>query len=124
MLLFRRTGLLLALSVAAAAHAYDAAQWPEDFAQAGQELARNYANLDWAVAQRRIDLRALVQRTEQGLATAKDDVEAVKVLTQFLDTFGDGHLYLVPPQRKEPVAAPATTAAASATERKTCRDLG
>jgi hypothetical protein len=122
--LFRRIALISALSVALAAHAYDAAKWREDFAQARQELARSYANLDWVVAERKIDLQALVERTEQGLATAKDDEEAMKVLTQFLDTFGDGHVYLVPPQRTEAVAAPATAATATATDTKTCRDMG
>ena len=119
--LFRRIALFFALSVPIAAHAYDAAKWREDFAQARQELARSYANLDWVVAERKIDLQALVERTEQGLATAKDDEEAMKVLTQFLDTFGDGHVYLVPPQRTEAGAAPAT---AAATDMKTCRDMG
>lgn len=117
--LLRRMVLFAALSVAVAAHAYDAAQWREDFAQARQELARSYANLDWVVAERRIDLQALVERTEQGLATAKSDDDAVKVLEQFLDTFGDGHAYLVRPQR-EAAAAPTATAS----DRKTCRDMG
>jgi hypothetical protein len=65
-----------------------------------------------------------VERTEQGLATAKDDEEAIKVLTEFLDTFGDGHVYLVPPQRPEAIAAPATAAAAAATAVKTCHEMG
>lgn len=122
---FRRIVLFLALSVATAAHAYDAARWREDFAQARQELARSYANLDWVVADRRIDLQALVERTEHGLATAKSDDEAVAVLDQFLDTFGDGHVYLLRPQRAAAAApAPTATATATATEMKTCRDMG
>ena len=64
----RRAALLFALSAATAAHAYDAAKWSEDFAQLRQELARSYANLDWVVADRKIDLQALVERTEQGLS--------------------------------------------------------
>jgi Peptidase family S41 len=122
--LFRRIALIFALSVAMAAHAYEAAKWREDFAQARQELARSYANLDWVVAERKIDLQALVESTEQGLATAKDDEEAMKVLTQFLDTFGDGHVRLVPPQRTSAAAALATAATATATDMKTCRDMG
>lgn len=121
---FRRMALFLALSLVVTAHAYDAAKWREDFAQARSELARRYANLDWVVAERKIDLQALVERTEQGLATAKNDEEAVKVLEQFLDTFGDGHVRLVPPRRAEVAAAPATTPAATADDKKTCRDMG
>ena len=121
---FRRIALVFALSVAMAAQAHDAAKWREDFAQARQELARSYANLDWVVAERKIDLQALVERTEQSLATARDDEEAMKVLTQFLDTFGDGHVYLVPPQRTEAAAAPAAAATATVTDMKTCRDMG
>jgi len=119
--LFRPIALVFALSAAFAAHAYDAAKWRADFAQARQELARSYANLDWVVTDRKIDLQALVERTEQGLATAKSDDEAVSVLKQFLDTFGDGHLRLTRPQRAV-AAAPAP--AATATDMKTCRDMG
>jgi Peptidase family S41 len=122
--LLRRIALIVVLSVANAAHAYDAAKWREDFAQARQELARSYANLDWVVAERKIDLQALVERTERGLATARDDEEAIKVLTRFLDTFGDGHVDLVPPQRTAAAAAPVTAATAPATDQKTCRDMG
>jgi hypothetical protein len=118
--LLRRIALFFALSVATAAHAYDAAKWHEDFAQARRELARSYANLDWVVAERKIDLQALVERTEQGLATARSDEEAVKVLEGFLDTFGDGHVYLLPPKRTEAAAAPTT----APTDMKTCRDMG
>lgn len=121
MRVFRRIALFFALSAATAAHAYDAAKWHEDFAQARRELARSYANLDWVVADRRIDLQALVERTEQGLATAKSDDEAVNVLKQFLDTFGDGHVRLVRPQRAA-AADPAPTP--TATDMKTCRDMG
>ena len=121
---FRRIALFFALSVAIAAHAYDAAKWQEDFAQARRELARSYANLDWVVAERRIDLQALAERTEQGLATARNDEEAVNVLERFLDTFGDGHVRLLPSKRAEAAAAPATTPNATPTDMKTCRDMG
>lgn len=121
MSLFCRITLCFALSLATAAHAYDAAKWREDFAQARLELARSYANLDWVVAERKVDLQALVERTERGLATAKNDEEALSVLKQFLDAFGDGHVRLVPPKRAEAAATPAT---ATATDMKTCRDMG
>lgn len=121
---FRRIALFFALSVGTSAHAYDAAKWHEDFAQARRELARSYANLDWVVAERKIDLQALVELTEQGLSTARSDEEAVNVLERFLDTFGDGHVHLLPPKRAEAAAAPATTPVATADEMKTCRDMG
>src|SRR5262245_12308684 len=120
---FRRIALFLALTVPFAVHAYDAAKWREDFAQARHELARSYANLDWVVTDRKIDLQALVERTEQGLATAKSDDEAVKALKQFLDTFGDGHVRLEPPQRAEAPAASAIAPTATAADLKTCRDM-
>lgn len=124
MRLFRHIALFLALCVAGAAHAYDAAKWHEDFAQARRELARSYANLDWVVAERKIDLQALVERTEQGLATAKSDEEATKVLEQFLEAFGDGHVRLVPRKRAEAATDPATLSTATTTDLKTCRDMG
>jgi hypothetical protein len=124
MRLLRRIALFFALAVAVSAHAYDAAKWHEDFAQARRELARSYANLDWVVAERKIDLQALAESTEKGLATAKNDEEAVKVLEQFLDTFGDGHVYLIPPKRAEATATAATAPTAAAADLKTCRDMG
>ena len=111
--LLRHIALVFALSAAIAAHGFDAAKWRADFAQARKELARSYANLDWVVTDRKIDLQALVERTEQGLATAKSDDEAVGVLKQFLDTFGDGHARLEKPQRAvAAAAAPIATATA------------
>lgn len=121
---FRCIALFFALSVALAAHAYDAAKWQEDFAQTRRELARSYANLDWVVAERKINLQALVERTEQGIATARSDEEAVNVLERFLDSFGDGHVYLLPPKRAEAAAAPAASPTATAADMKTCRDMG
>jgi Peptidase family S41 len=119
--LLRRIALVFAFSAATAAQAFDAAKWRADFAQSRTELARSYANLDWVVTDRRIDLQALVERTERGLASAKSDDEAVAVLKQFLDSFGDGHVRLARTQRAV-AAAPAP--AATATEVKTCRDMG
>src|SRR5262245_26961592 len=121
--ILRRTALAFALSATLAAHAYDATKWREDFAQARQELARRYANLDWVVSDRKIDLQALVERTERGFAAAKSDDEAAGVLKQFVDTFGDGHVRLVRPQRTV-AATPAPAPTATASDLKTCRDMG
>lgn len=121
MSLFRRIAFALSLPAAMAAHGYEAAKWQADFAHARQQLARSYANLDWVVTDRKIDLQALVERTEQALATAKSDDEAVAALKQFLDAFGDGHVRLERPKRAG-VVDPAP--AAGAVETKTCGDMG
>jgi hypothetical protein len=74
--------LLLALS-------HDA--WVEDFHQLLAEISSHYANLDSAIADRKIDLASLKQRTEERLRAAKTDEEAKEAITTFMDAFGDGH---------------------------------
>jgi len=109
-----------ATGAAFAAQAFDAAAWREDFAQARSELARAYANLDWVVSDRKVDLKALVARTEAELGRATSDKEAAQALKQFLDAFGDGHVRMLPPARAAAVVAQADSAPATAS----CRDLG
>jgi hypothetical protein len=67
--------------------------WLEDFSQLKKELALNYANLDWAIQTRGLDLKQLSMQTEARLMQARTDGEARKVLDAFLNSFGDGHLY-------------------------------
>jgi hypothetical protein len=67
-------------------------EWLEDFSQLKRELSDHYANLDWAVEVRKLDLKGLSQQTELRLRQAQDDTEAKRAIGSFLNTFGDGHL--------------------------------
>jgi len=82
-------GTLSALLVAAA---FDQQPWLDDFRQLTAAMSAHYANLDWAVEHRRMDLPKLRGSTEERLRAAKSDQEARAALQRFVDVFADGHL--------------------------------
>ena len=82
--------------------------WLEDFAQLKQEMAAHYANLQWAIESRGLDLKQLSERTESRLRAARNDNEARQVIESFLSAFGDGHLNVQWPQNQS--QSPETTA--------------
>jgi hypothetical protein len=55
-------------------------------------MSSHYANLEWAVEARRMDLRGLRLDTEAKLRNATDENEARRILDKFIASFGDGHL--------------------------------
>lgn len=112
--------LLATLVVCAAGKAHaqqpDSTAWLADFAQLRAEMSAHYANLQWSVAARGLDLPALTSRTERQLAGARTAAEARAVLDGFLRAFGDGHLS---------VSWPAAASASSAGDaRPLCTRLG
>jgi hypothetical protein len=66
--------------------------WLQDFRQLKNEMSAHYANLEWAVTARRMDLAALSSRTETLLRSAGSDAAARTALQIFIASFGDGHL--------------------------------
>ena len=75
-------------------------------------MSVHYANLDWAVADRRMDLPRLRLDTEAKLRDAADESGARRILDKFLASFGDGHLEIQwPKSGAQP--KPATTASQS-----------
>ena len=80
-------------------------------------MATHYANLEWVVNDRRMDLPALVKKTETALQRADSDSDARTVIQTFLDSFGDGHLEIDWPQAD-------TSATERITEGDVCRRLG
>ena len=90
------TILIALLSLAAFHIAYSqdfkASEWLADFAQLKQEMSAHYANLEWAVAARGLDLKQLSERTESRLRQARTAGEAQEAIETFLNAFGDGHL--------------------------------
>lgn len=82
----------------AAVKPFDTAPWQGDFVQLLAEMSRHYANLEWAVNDRHMDLAALREATQAKLGEAKDEAEARATLEKFLDAFGDGHLEIVWPR--------------------------
>jgi hypothetical protein len=96
-LLLRTLLVLAAIGVAAAAWdvcTYDADAWHRDYAHLKHELAHRYANLDWVVEHRGLDLPALDRETEAAILGAHSRVRAFLALRRFVRAFGDPHLRL------------------------------
>ncbi|HVI08862.1 MAG TPA: S41 family peptidase [Candidatus Binatia bacterium] len=89
---------------------FDPQPWLDDFHQALSEMSSHYANLVWAVEDRKMDLQRLRIDTEAKLRVASDENNARRVLEQFIASFGDGHLEIEWPkssaQPKPPASPP------------------
>src|SRR2546428_5166329 len=98
--------LLQAVCVLFPAAAFDARPWLDDLRQLTSEISAHYANLDWAVEHRRMDLPKLREDTEARLRAATSEQEARAALQRFVDVFGDGHLTIEWPKPEAPSATP------------------
>ena len=111
--LFALAGLLLA-AVAVDAATYDAQAWQADYARLKRDMAQGYANLDWMVERRGLDLAALDRETTGALRGAHSHLRALLALRRFTRAFDDPHLRLkyakhdaaIPTQ--DAIAAPAS----------------
>lgn len=93
-LIFTTVFALLVLAACGVVHGQDFTTdvWLEDFTQLKREMSAQYANLDWAIENRGLDLKQLSEQTESRLLQARSEAEAKKIIESFLDSFGDGHL--------------------------------
>lgn len=96
--------VLFSTSVNAFAEAPRSEAWLEDFEQLKSEMAAHYANLDWAVAERRLDLKQLSEQTAARLREAQSDAQAQQVIKSFLRAFGDEHVSIQWPSANQPIA--------------------
>jgi hypothetical protein len=78
--------------------AFDPEPWLEDFHQLLSEMSSHYANLEWAVEDRKMDLPQLRRDTETKLREASNENDARQVVKAFLASFGDGHLEVTWPK--------------------------
>jgi peptidase S41-like protein len=77
----------------------DTTAWLADLSQLQHEMSTHYANLEWAVSVRGIDLRELSRRTADRLRSAATEAAAQRYIQDFLKAFGDGHLGVSWPAR-------------------------
>ena len=84
--------LVLAAGDGARGQDFKPEAWLEDFTQLKREMSAKYANLEWAIESRGLDLKQLSEQTESRLLQARNETEAKKIIESFLDAFGDGHL--------------------------------
>lgn len=71
---------------------YNSAGWRRDYEHLKRELAQNYANLDWIVAHRHLDLAELDARTSEAIDNAHSRIGAFLALQDFIGSFQDPHL--------------------------------
>lgn len=75
-----------------AAEPFNPRPWQEDFSQLLDAMTNHYANLEWAVTGRHMNLPKLRETTEQALSKAQSETEARAAMEKFMNAFGDGHL--------------------------------
>lgn len=78
--------------VAAESTPFDSQPWIEDLQQIQQALAEKYANLEWAVFEREVNLPELFATTETRLRAATSDEAAKVAIDRLTRTLGDGHV--------------------------------
>jgi hypothetical protein len=79
---------------------FDPQPWIADLFQVRQSLSEKYANFEWAVFEREIDLSELFASTEQRILKAGSDAEARAAIDHLTSTLDDGHVLVEWPARK------------------------
>ena len=74
---------------------YDAGAWQADYSLLKRDMARGYANLDWMVEHRKVDLAAIDDETTTAIDRAHSRVRAFLAIRRFIRGFNDPHLRLV-----------------------------
>jgi hypothetical protein len=90
--------------IAAAAPAFDARPWLSDLEQTRHVLLTKYANIEWAVEQREVDLPALFADIRTRLERAQSDEDARAAFDRLGRKIGDEHLDFVWPKATEVIA--------------------
>lgn len=85
-------GVLIAPGMARAAPAYDPTPWLHDLDQARDAIATKYANLEWVVREREVDLTALFADTQGRIRGAVDAAAARAAFDRLARRLGDGHV--------------------------------
>ncbi|HEX8527160.1 S41 family peptidase [Allosphingosinicella sp.] len=112
---FAAMAALLFASVPAPAQApaWSAEPWLADLTSARTAFETKYANLDWLLTEREVDLDSLFGRARTALINARSDSEAVAIFNRLVQRVGDGHVEIAwprPPAGPPLVGAPAPPA--------------
>ncbi len=101
---------------------FDTRPWISDLHEIRAALSEKYANFEWAVFERELDLSDLFARTETRLGNATNDSEAKAAIDRLIRAFGDGHVRVVWPTNQTAAAATAPGGATRASS--LCETLG
>jgi hypothetical protein len=72
--------------------AFDARPWLDDLNQTQQAVATKYANLEWVVFERELDLAVLFAETKKRIEVASGTSEARAAFDRLARNLGDGHV--------------------------------
>ena len=89
-----------------ATDSFDPKPWLEDLDQARGAFATKYANLEWAVLEREIDLSALFADAKAQLRSASSDTDARAAFDRLARRVGDGHVLFRWTRDKTPTTTP------------------
>lgn len=81
---------------------FDPKPWLNDLDQAREAVATRYANLEWLVLEREVDLSALFADTRHRVESAANAGEARAAFDRLARRFGDGHVQFRWPADKAP----------------------
>lgn len=92
-------GLMLVFTASAkASPSFDAKPWQEDLEQTRKAVSTKYANLEWLVLERELDLPSLFAEARARLDSASSAADARAVFDRLARKFGDGHVRFRWPQ--------------------------
>lgn len=87
---------------------FDTAPWLDDLRQIRAGMLDKYANFEWAVFEREVNLAALFGETESRLRDAGSDAEAQAIIDRAVRSISDGHLRVKWPNAAAKAGAAAT----------------
>lgn len=106
--------------------AFDRTAWKADYERLKLALAQDYANLDWQVERRGLNLARADQIVSEMLDRAQDDTAAILAMVKLIDWFRDPHLQLEP--GRAPIATTSTPRESDVTsvpsQPSTCDEAG
>lgn len=98
--------------------------WLEDLTELRTALETKYANLQWLLTERELDLAGLFDRAGGALRGARSDSDAVAIFNRIVARIDDGHVALAWPRSSTPAAAPSSPPTPSPTIEAYCRARG
>jgi hypothetical protein len=86
------TTVVFAPAFAATSPSFDPKPWLDDLEQTREAIATKYANLEWVVIEREINLESLFTDAKSQLQSATSETDAQAVFDRLARRLGDGHV--------------------------------
>jgi len=104
--------IFLCCSVGASANdSFDPKPWLQDLQQMHGAFSDKYANFDWAISEREVDLTALFNSARSRIEAAQSDADTRSAFDKLIAKLGDGHVEIEwPAHHSQPSTASAQPA--------------